>query len=305
MSGRITDVLNQRGVAHRENVSAATLCTFRIGGTVAALVEPRCIGELIQAVAVCRKENLPYTVIGRGSNLLFDDGRLEVVLISTTHLTGTRRTDEYSFHVLCGTSLGALCYRAAAADLSGLEFAWGIPGSVGGAVFMNAGAGPCSMSDVVESVEIYDPKDNKIRTLINSQLGFSYRFCNIQENGAVLLSATVKLKESKDFQQILAKMNEIAMHRRRTQPLDFPSAGSVFKRHWASQPISREIDRLGLKGLCVGGARVSEKHAGFIINQGNATARDVRTLIAILQDAVKKNMGFVPTLEIRLIPEEL
>jgi UDP-N-acetylmuramate dehydrogenase len=188
--------------------------------------------------------------------------------------------------------------------LSGLEFAWGIPGTVGGAVFMNAGAGGRSMEDVVATADIYDVEKRKIRTLINLELGFSYRFSNIQRNKAILLSANLHIQERKEPQVILAKMYEFAKHRRLTQPLDLPSAGSAFKRHCAQKPLSRELDRLGLKGLAVGGACVSEKHAGFIVNRGGATASDVRRLISIIQDTVKKDMGFEPKPELRFIPEE-
>jgi UDP-N-acetylmuramate dehydrogenase len=302
--GHISDVLNKRGVAHRAGVLTATLCTFRIGGVAAALIEPVCIQELIRAVDVCRAEGLPYVVIGRGSNILFDDGVIDLVLIRTTQLSGIRQISENEVRVLGGTALTAACYSVAKKGLSGLEFAWGIPGTVGGAVFMNAGAGGRSMEDVVATADIYDVEKRKIRTLINLELGFSYRFSNIQRNKAILLSANLHIQERKEPQVILAKMYEFAKHRRLTQPLDLPSAGSAFKRHCAQKPLSRELDRLGLKGLAVGGACVSEKHAGFIVNRGGATASDVRRLISIIQDTVKKDMGFEPKPELRFIPEE-
>ncbi|MBR6727418.1 MAG: UDP-N-acetylmuramate dehydrogenase [Clostridia bacterium] len=305
MNGRIADVLRKRGVAHRTGVPTATLCSFHIGGPVAALAEPCCIGELLELLELCRAERLPFAVIGRGSNLLFDDAPMALLLIRTTQLEGIRDLGNGRLSVLCGTALSTLCRYAAERGYGGMEFAFGIPGTLGGAVCMNAGAHGGSLSDLLECATVWQGDDGEIKTLFNAELNFSYRNCEIQRKNAILLSAVLQLKQDADPQEIRNKMNTLARQRRATQPLELPSAGSVFRRPSPDYPLSAELDRLGLKGLRVGGACVSEKHAGFIVNKGGATAADVRALIGMIQNIVKEHLGFTPSTEIRLIPEEL
>lgn len=305
MSSRITDVLRKRGIPYRSGVLGASLCSFRIGGPVAALIEPVCMGELERAIAACTAEGLPFAVIGRGTNLLIDDGAVDMALIRTTHLDGIRELANGRLLVHCGASLGVLCQRAASLGLSGMEFASGIPGTLGGAVCMNAGAHGKAMSDTVEKVTALDIQSGKIQTLFNHQLSLSYRNSVFQQKNMVLLSAVLRFDALADPAVIQAEMAALSAKRRRTQPLEFPSAGSVFKRPDPAYPLSAELDRLGLKGMRVGGAAVSDKHAGFIVNAGGATAADVRALIQSLQNIVKEKLGFVPIPEIRFIPEEI
>lgn len=305
MSGRVWEVLRKRGISARSGVSTAQLCTFRIGGPAAALVEPRCVGELIEAVAVCQQEELPFWVIGKGSNILFDDQGINGVLICTTPLDHVKILSEGRVKALCGASLAAICQQAARAGYSGLEFAAGIPGTLGGGIFMNAGAHGRALSDVIRSVDVLCIHDGKIETVFNQQLNFSYRYSELQSKKDIVLSAELQLVEGALPGDIFSEMKRLCRDRRQRQPLDFPSAGSTFRRPTPTHPLAAELDRLGLKGLRMGGAEVSEKHAGFIVNKGGATASDVRALIVEIQNRVEKELGYRPVPEIRWIPEEV
>jgi UDP-N-acetylmuramate dehydrogenase len=204
---------------------------------------------------------------------------------------------------LCGAPLGKLSTLAAREGYSGLGFAAGIPGTLGGAVLMNAGTGVGSMSDVVESVEILFPDAREIKTLFNNELNYSYRNCRLQGKNAVILSAALKLKSGFDPDALLGEIRALNLARKLSQPLDLPSAGSVFKRPSPDIAISKIIDELGFKGRRIGGAEVSKKHAGFIVNLGGATSKDVRALIEEIQNTVEREKGFRPISEIRFIPE--
>lgn len=304
MSARLEEVLKRRSIPYRCRVSAATLCTFRIGGVARLVVEPRCIGELIDVVACCEQQGISYAVIGRGSNVLFDDGEIETVLIRTVGLDAIRVEENGRVRADCGASLGALTKLAAREGLIGIGFACGIPGTVGGALFMNAGAHGKSILDVTESVQIWDADKREIKTLFNDQLNNSYRKSVFQAKKAVILQATLCLEAGGDPTAIAAEMRELLKRRNATQPTDLPSAGSVFRRPAPDVPLSKILDELGLKGRRVGGAMVSPKHAGFIVNDGGATAKDVRTLMWEIQNIVERERGFRPCPELRSIPED-
>lgn len=304
MTGVLEDVLKGRGMPYRLGVLTAELCTFRIGGPAKLVIEPTCIGELLDAVMLCQSGGYPYTVIGRGSNILFDDGEIETVLIRTNGLDAARVLDGGLLYAHCGVSLGALTTLAAREGLEGLTFACGIPGTVGGAIFMNAGAHGSAILDVTKSVTVLDVREQKIKTLFNHQLNNSYRNSVFQKENAVVLHATFALKPHGDPARILAEMQALRARRRVSQPLTEPSAGSAFRRPAPDVFVSKIIDELGLKGMRVGGAAVSRKHAGFIVNVGGATAKDVRTLIAEIQNIVERERGFRPIPEIRFIPED-
>ena len=244
-------------------------------------------------------------MIGRGSNLLFGDGTIETVLIRTAGLDAVRTLPGGRMLAQCGVSLATLCRRAAGAGYAGLEFAFGIPGSVGGAAFMNAGAYGKAISDVLESALVYLPETDEIKTYFNHQLGFSYRNSKFQSKNAVLLAATFALREGGDPRKLQEKMNALADRRKRTQPLELPNAGSTFRRPDPTRSLSPLLDELGLKGLSVGGAAVSQKHVGFIVNKGGATAADVKMLISKIQTMAELKTGIRPTPEIRFIPEDL
>ena len=303
MRGVLKEALKQRNIAFREDISTATLSTFRIGGKAALVIEPSCTGELIESVMLCERFCLPYAVIGRGSNILFGDQDIETVLIRTSGLDAVKCFPDGRIYALCGVSLGRLAYLAAREGLRGLCFAAGIPGSVGGAVFMNAGTHAGDLSGVVECAEVLFPKTGEIKTLFNQELSFSYRKSIFQAENAVLIAATLKLLTGADPAKLFDEMRELGLARKAAQPLNLPSAGSVFRKPSPDIAVSKIIDELGFKGKRIGGAEVSQKHAGFIVNLGGATARDVHDLIEDIQNTVEREKGFRPIPEIRFIPE--
>ncbi|MBQ4425751.1 MAG: UDP-N-acetylmuramate dehydrogenase [Oscillospiraceae bacterium] len=272
---------------------------FRIGGSAELFVSPYSEDALAIGLEMCRKREIPYTVIGRGSNLLVSDRGIRGVVFDLSTLTGYR-FDGNTVFALAGTTLAALAGKAAERGLSGLEFAAGIPGSLGGAVFMNAGAYGGEMKDIVESARVMD-EAGRIRTLSAEELELSYRHSKLEETGEILLSAVLRLK-SGDRAEIERTMQELAEKRRDKQPLNYPSAGSTFKRP-AGHFAGKLIEEAGLKGFSVGGAQVSEKHAGFVINKGGATAADVMALCREVQARVKENSGVDLELEVRLVGE--
>lgn len=304
MNGALSDVLKQRNIPFYRDVLTATLCSFHIGGPAALVIEPQCGNELVDAVRLCREYGVPFSVIGKGTNILFDDGEIHTALIRTTALNAVR-FDENEVRADCGVSLVRLAFLAAARDRADLAFAAGIPGTVGGAVFMNAGANGACVGDLVKSVRVYDPQSDKIKTLFVDELNYSYRKSIFQENHDVILSATLRVANRAPREEVLSNMRAFNLHRSRTQPCHLPSAGSVFRRPRPDVAISRIIDELGLKGLRVGGAVVSHVHAGFIVNDGNATAADVKALMEALQNIMEKERGIRPIPEVRFIPEQV
>lgn len=300
----LKDVLKKRDIPYREGVLASSLCTFRIGGRVRLLVEPQCIGELICVTDQCKRLELTFAVIGRGSNILFGDDEIKTVLIRTTALDAVRLAENGRLCADCGASLGALTAVAARAGLGGLAFACGIPGTVGGALYMNAGAHGSSILDLTERVLAWDTDCGQIRTLLNEQLNNSYRNSVFQQKNMLILQAVLRLQTDCDPQTIRAEMKALLERRRATQPVTVPSAGSTFRRPAPDICLSKILDELGLRGMQVGGAAVSPKHAGFIVNNGDATARDVRTLIEKIQNIVEREKGFRPIPEIRFLPKD-
>ncbi len=279
----------------------ATLCTFRIGGRADMVIEPRCVGELIESVRCCILLDLPFAVIGKGSNVLFDDGEIHTVLIRTAALDTVRFFDA-EVEALCGVSLARLAHQCAKKGTDELCFAAGIPGTLGGALVMNAGAHGAALGDLVKSVRVYDFCSDKIKTLFNHELNYSYRKSVFQSRGMLVLSAKLSLNFCCEPCDAMAKIQVLGASRKATQPLDFPSAGSAFRRPGPSLPLSKIMDELGLKGMRVGDAAVSEKHAGFIVNLGNACASDVKKLMLQIQNILEKERGIRPQPELRFIP---
>ena len=296
MTRDVADVLKDKNIPMRRGVLAATLSTFRIGGPVALLVEPRSEMELIAAVSIAACFEHSFRVIGRGSNILFDDGEIETILIRTTAVNAVRETDG-GFFAQCGASLPLLCDRAARRGLDGLSVACGIPGTIGGGVYMNAGAHENALSDVLKSVTAYYPDSGRKETYLVSELNTSYRFSRFQRENAVILSAEFALENGADPAVLTEEMRALRAARRAAQPLDLPSAGSVFRRPGPAISVGKLLDELGQKGRRVGDAAVSEKHAGFIVNLGAARAADVKALIREIQKTAEKERG------IRLVPE--
>ncbi|MBE6786967.1 MAG: UDP-N-acetylmuramate dehydrogenase [Ruminococcaceae bacterium] len=261
--------------------------SFKIGGKADFYVEC-CCDECLKAVVLeCKKLELPYFIIGKGSNILVSDNGVEGVVISLCGFSELLLKDDV-ITVGAGVSLANLCNFALENSLSGLEFAYGIPGSVGGALYMNAGAYGGEMSQAVISAKSMD-KDGNIREIAVGDMQLGYRKSIFKTNGEIILSVSFKLKKD-NKNDIKARMDDFMSRRKDKQPLEFPSAGSTFKRP-EGYFAGALIEKNNLKGVSVGGAMVSEKHAGFVINYNNATASDVKELMEKIKKIVKTNDG--------------
>ena len=262
--------------------------TFRIGGDASLFVSPADEDQLIGVISYLEKNGIRYFLLGKGSNVLFDDAGYDGAVVSTSKLDkisvcGNEITAQ------CGASFTYLASVAAGNSLSGLEFAYGIPGSVGGAVFMNAGAYGSETAAVLKSSRYLDISDCTVKTLPLEEHLFGYRDSVFRHRRFIHLSSVFALQAG-DKAQIRAYMNELMQRRRDKQPLEYPSAGSVFKRY-PGRYTAQMIDEAGLRGLSVGGAQVSEKHAGFIVNKGNATSSDVIALVGKVREALRDKYG--------------
>lgn len=297
---RLAERLKDRDIPYRTDVSSATLCTFRIGGTVALVIEPRCAGELYEAVMLCRRGHYPFEILGNGSNVLFEDGYLSLALIRTSALEGVRffggdiRAD-------CGVMLPRLARLCAMRGLDGLQRLCGIPATLGGALTMNAGAHGKQVSELVKCVRILHLDTGEIETDFNFKKNAMYRKCGYKDENIVFLSAELTLREGADPSSLLAEMQRLGNQRKVSQPLDHPNAGCVFKRPHPDLPIGKFLDELGCKGMRVGGAQVSTKHAAFIVNVGGASAADVKKLMLKIQKKAEKERGIIPEAELRII----
>lgn len=282
----------------KKDISLAECTTFRIGGPAKYGVYPQTAEQLCAAAELCRSSKMRYYVVGNGSNLLFSDRGFDGAVIFTGAL---KQLSAESDRLIadCGVPLTQAAVAAQRAQLGGMEFAYGIPGSVGGAVFMNAGAYDGEMKDIVESVLFYDTVSQKTVLYQREACGFDYRRSVFQEKEGVILQTVLKLKKGEEA-AIRSRMEELMSRRRTKQPLEYPSAGSVFKRYPGFY-TAKLIDEAGLKGLTVGGAQVSEKHAGFIVNRGGATAADVLTLIEAIQKKIRGIHGIEIACEIRYV----
>lgn len=275
--------------------------SFRIGGPADAMLVPRDIAELKAGLQNARGLNIPITFIGNGSNLLVRDGGIRGLVIKLSGTLDWVHINGNTVRAGCGVLLSTLAHRAVDAGLKGLEFAAGIPGTLGGAVNMNAGAYDGEMKDVVKSARVLDYAGNEME-LNYEELGFGYRTSTLQQRGLLAIEVTMELATG-DKEESLAKIAELNKRRREKQPIALPSAGSVFKRppgHYAG-PL---IEQAGLKGHRIGDAEVSTLHAGFIVNVGNATAHDVLSLINHVQDNVQEKFGVILEPEVRIIGED-
>ena len=279
--------LKEQGISYKDNIQMKDHTTFKIGGAADVFVIPHSEAELAFALKAAKKTDVPVLVLGNGSNLLISDDGVAGAVIDMTELNGIKVNGEEIVSG-AGESLRKLCLAARDNSLTGLEFAYGIPGTVGGAMYMNAGAYGGEMADVTVSAVCLD-NDYNIFELTADQMNLSYRSSIFKTAGYIVLSVKFKLKHG-DKEQINSLMKDIFKRRTDKQPLDYPSAGSTFKRPEGNY-AGTLIEKAGLKGRTVGGAMVSEKHAGFIINYDNATARDVKDLIKIVKDTVEKESG--------------
>ena len=287
----------------QENVPLGRLTTFQAGGPAKRFVTPESLAELTAVLRYLEERNEPYFVLGRGSNLLVSDKGYDGTVVYTRKcLNRIQRTpDGLGLEAECGVLLQDLAAKALSFGLTGLEFAHGIPGTVGGAVLMNAGAYGPEIKDVLRSARVLFP-GGEIREMSPKDLGLSYRYSVLMEKKGTVLSAVFALNPG-DPQEIRARMSELMQKRKEKQPLEYASAGSTFKRpegHYAGGLI----EEAGLKGtLHVGDAWVSEKHAGFVVNKGHASASEIREVILKAQDAVFRHSGILLEPEVRFLGE--
>lgn len=292
------------GLKLLENEPMARHCSFKIGGPARALAVPQDVTGLTRLCYLLKKHELAPYMLGNGTNILFpDEGLAELFVISTEKLTNLFLLPDGAIYAESGVALSKLASFAWQHSLEGLEFASGIPGTVGGGLIMNAGAYGGELKDAVESVVVLSLPDQAIYELTNEQCRFAYRSSLFQKlGGLVILSAVFRLKQG-DADAIAEKMRELNARRRDRQPLDLPSAGSAFKRpegHYAAALI----DEAGLKGCTVGGAQVSEKHAGFVVNLGGASSHDVYDLMMHVRRTVYEKSGVVLEPEMILLPPD-
>lgn len=274
--------------------------TFKAGGKAKILFMPNNKDQIIKILEFANKNSIKTYIIGNGSNVLVSDNGIDGIVIQTCKNMNAIRSDNNKVYVQAGCLLSIVAKKALELELSGFEFASGIPGTIGGAITMNAGAYGNEIKDVIESVDVLI--DNKeVVTLSNKEMEFSYRHSVITNTNNIVLGAVISLeKGNKD--DIKAKMKELNTARSTKQPLEFPSAGSTFKRpvgHFAGKLIQES----GLSGFTIGGAMVSDKHCGFIINHNNATAKDILDLINHVKKVVYNNSGVKLEEEVKLLGE--
>lgn len=295
---RFKQKLLQAGIPFRENEPLAAHCTFKIGGPAQLFVQPQTEQQLCSVAALCKEQAVRYYLLGNGSNILFADEGFAGVVIDISALGSDIAVEGNMLTAGAGVRLVALCRAALEHGLSGLEFAYGIPGTVGGAVYMNAGAYGGEMKDVLTVVR-YLTAEGKVVQASAAELDLSYRHSIFEENGGCILSAQFALQPG-NAADIRAKMDELMAKRVDKQPLDKPSAGSTFKRP-AGAFAAALIDQCGLRGFRHGGAAVSDKHCGFVVNLGGATCADVLALCDEVRAIVKEKTGYELEKEIRVV----
>ena len=298
ISRRFCEIVGENKVLEQEPMARHT--TFRIGGPADYFVELGSIEQIRAAIQVCREENLPWFVLGRGSNLLVSDKGYRGVILSIYKDFQKTEIQGETVTVQAGVLLTTLSGKVLDAPLTGLEFASGIPGTIGGAVVMNAGAYGGEMKDIVRKVTVLD-QDGEVRTLTCGEMQFGYRTSLAKKKGYIVLGAELTLKQG-EKEKIREEMQTLKAKRIEKQPLEFPSAGSTFKRP-EGYFAGKLIMDAGLRGAAVGGAQVSEKHCGFVVNTGNATAADVRELMRQVQGKVQEQFGVHLEPEVRFLGE--
>lgn len=284
---RVLEIIESENLGkYEENVSLKKYTTYKVGGKASIMVYPKNVECLIRLLKVIKEEKVKYKILGNGSNVLFSSRQYDGVIIKLDELNDIKFLGKNKIRVGVGYSLIKLCMLACKKGLAGLEFAAGIPGNVGGAVYMNAGAYKSDMGYIVQDVKVLTP-ELKIITLENKEMGFHYRTSFLQTHpDYICLEVTLKLQKGKR-ELIEEVIKERKQRRIASQPLEYPSAGSVF-RNPEGMFAGQLIEELGLKGMKKGGAMVSDKHANFIINYKNATGEDIKELIEYVHDEVLK-----------------
>lgn len=295
----IIDFLTSANILFEENVDGKRLCSFHVGGTVRLVVKPKNAEQLTGLYAYLNENNIENIILGKGSNIVINDDGFDGVVVLLSEFDTLELYDDKIISG-AGVSMFKLANFAQKNGLSGLEFAHGIPGSVGGGVYMNAGAYGGEISYVLESCYVIDMAQGRMYALMAEHCNLSYRHSIFMDNkDLVVMYATFSLKKGNP-DEIKAKMDEYRAKRSASQPLEYPSAGSTFKRpegHFAG----KLIEDCGLKGFAIGGAQVSEKHAGFVINRGGATCEDIKNLVEHIQKTVKEKFNVSLECEIEFI----
>ncbi len=273
-------------------------CTFKVGGNADVFFVPQDIDELTMALCYLKNNNIKYFILGNGSNILFSDQGYRGVIVSLKNFKSIKKVDDLLIQVECGSTLSSLCNFALEESLEGLEFASGIPGTVGGGIYMNAGAYGGELKDVLVSCRAIN-SEGEIITLSNEELMLSYRTSVFQTKNWLVLDGTFKLKKG-NYEEIKKKMIELIKKRNDKQPVDKPSAGSTFKRP-ANNFAGKLIMDSQLRGYKIGGAMVSEKHCGFVINDGTATAKDIEDLISYIKEVVREKYNVSLEPEVKFI----
>lgn len=274
--------------------------TFRVGGPCDWMIVPRTEEEIAQAVRTVQARELPWMILGNGSNLLVKDGGIRGAVIRIAENYSDITIEDNRLSAQAGALLSDVAEQTVSASLAGFEFASGIPGTVGGAMVMNAGAYGGEMKDITTAVRIYD--GTEIRTIPAADMGFAYRHSNVLSNGWIVLGAEFTLQPD-HADDIRARIDDLTAQRESKQPLEWPSAGSTFKRP-EGYFAGKLIDDAGLRGFRYRDAQVSEKHCGFVINRGNASCADILTLIESVQKAVLEEHGVQMEREVKLIGED-
>lgn len=299
LKDRIREKLGEKAVL--ENCDMSRFTSFRAGGRTELLVVPESAEDLKFTLRELSKENMPHMVMGNGSNILVKDGGYKGAIVKLGEAFGDIHIQGETLSAGCGTLMSAVAKAALDAELSGFEFASGIPGSLGGAVFMNAGAYGGEMADIIQEARILSKDGSREYVLSCQELELGYRHSALHETGDIVVSATLRLSKGNP-EAIREKMKELTAKRNEKQPVSLPSAGSFFKRpegHFAG----KLIQDAGLKGMAVGGAQVSPLHSGFIVNTGGATATDILRLMEVVQATVLDQFGVKLEPEVRIIGE--
>ncbi|MEB3178699.1 MAG: UDP-N-acetylmuramate dehydrogenase, partial [Nostocaceae cyanobacterium] len=286
----------------RSQVSLSAFTSYRVGGAAEWYIAPRNIQALQTSLNYAKEHDLTATILGAGSNLLVSDRGLPGLVISTRHLRHSHFNPETGLlTVAAGESIPSLAWEAAQLGCEGLEWAVGIPGTVGGAVVMNAGAHNSCIADILVSAEVLSP-EGRLETLTPHELGYSYRTSSLQGGDRIVTQATFQLQPGADPAQVLAITKQHKQHRLSTQPYNFPSCGSVFRN---PKPYAAGwlIEQTGLKGYQIGGAQVAQLHANFIVNRGGAKASDIFCLIRHIQQEVQERWSILLEPEVKMIGE--
>lgn len=291
----LLNILDKNSIKIDEPMKKHT--TFRVGGNARLFVTPKNYEELKITIELCNKFNNKFYLIGNGSNTLVKDSGFDGVIINTSGLNKIEIEDN-KVTAQCGAILPVLAQHALKSNLTGVEFLSGIPGTVGGAVCMNAGAYGKEICSVVESVKVLD-FDGNIVELKNQDIEFSYRHTDLQEKKFIVVEASFRLAYGVQS-EILTYMNTLKQKRQNTQPLEYPNAGSIFKK-CGDYAAGYLIDQIGLKGFAIGGAEISTKHANFIVNKNNASAADIIELIEYIKEQVNKKYNLVLETEVIII----